>query len=191
MKVGKIIIDADISIKIGWIENIPLIEMLIPVITEKAYMHRYVYEDEILTPKNAKKQIDNLINLGIIEILDEESLEVLDRKIYEDTKNILKWAMIGTKEKGKNWGEVLSLSMAKVLGIPYFMSDERELQGIIDRYLSTGSNDDIKVIRVKDLIIWIKNNPECGLNRKMAKVLWVGTGKNKKEFDDFIWKTQL
>lgn len=128
MKVGKIIIDADICIKIGWIQNILLIEKIIPTLAEKAYMHRYVYEDEILTPKNAKIQIDNLMKLGIIEILDEENLEELDRKIYEDTKNILKWAMIGTKEKGKNWGEVLSLSMAKVLGIPYFMSDERELQ---------------------------------------------------------------
>ncbi|MFL0251149.1 hypothetical protein ACJDT4_12000 [Clostridium neuense] len=191
MKIKKLIIDADICIKIGWIKNISLIEMLIPAITEKAYMHRYVYEDEILTPKNAKMQINNLINVGIIEILDEECLGVLDRKIYEDTKDILKWAMIGTKEKGKNWGEVLSLSMAKVFGIPYFMSDERELQGIIDSYLSTGSNEDIKVIRVKDLIVWIKDNPECGLNRKLAKVLWIGTGKNKKEFDDFIWNTQL
>lgn len=99
--------------------------------------------------------------------------------------------MIGTKERGKNWGEVLSLSMAKVLSIPYFMSDERELQGIIDSYLSTSSSNDIKVIRVKDLIAWIKDNPECGLNRKMAKVLWVGTGKNKKEFDEFIWENQL
>lgn len=189
MKVAKIIIDADICIKIGWIKNIPLIEMLIPAIAEKAYIHRYVYENEILIPKNAKTQIDNLVNLGFVEILDEESLEVLDRKIYEDTKNILKWAMIGTKEKKKNWGEVLSLSMAKVLSIPYFMSDERELQGIIDRYLSTGSNDDIKVMRVKDLIVWIKDNPKCGINRKIAKVLWVGVGKNKKEFDDFIWKT--
>lgn len=191
MKLEKLIIDADMCIKIGWIKNVPLIEMIIPTITEKAYMHRYVYQDEILTPKNAKMQIENLIKLGIVEILDEEWLEVIDRKIYEDTKNILKWAMIGTKEKGKNWGEVLSLSMAKVLAIPYFMSDERELQGIIDKYLSTGSNNDIKVIRVKDLIVWIKDNPECGLNRKIAKILWVGTGKNKKEFDDFIWKVQL
>ena len=191
MKLEKLIIDADMCIKIGWIQNIPLIELIITAITDKAYIHRYVYEDEILTPKNAKMQIDNLIDLGIIEVLDEDSLEPLDRKVFEDTKNILKWAMIGTKERGKNWGEVLSLSMAKVLAIPYFMSDERELQGIIDRYLSTGSNDDIKVIRIKDLIAWIKDNPECGLNRKLAKVLWVGTGKNKKEFDDFIWKTQL
>lgn len=191
MKAEKLIIDADICIKIGWIQNIPLIEKLIPAITEEAYIHRYVYEDEILTPKNAKTQIDNLINLGIIEILDEDNLEVIDRKVYEDTKNILKWSMIGTKERGKNWGEVLSLSMAKVLSIPYFMSDERELQGIIDSYLSTSSSNDIKVIRVKDLIAWIKDNPECGLNRKMAKVLWVGTGKNKKEFDEFIWENQL
>ena len=42
--------------------------------------------------------------------------------------------------------------------------------------------------RVKDLIVWIKDNPKCGINRKIAKVLWVGTGKNKKEFDDCIWK---
>lgn len=158
------------------------------MITEKAYMHRYVYEDEILTPKNAKIQIDALIDKGIIEIIDENYLSSIDKKIYEEIKEKLKWAMIGTKENGKNWGEVLSLSMAKTLSIPFFMSDESELKNIVDKYLNTGTDYDINIIRVKDLVECIRDNPECGINRKLAKVLWVGTGKNKSEFDNVIWR---
>jgi len=101
MKYEKLILDTDICIKIGNYEKVKFIEMIIPKIAEKAYMHRYVYEDELLTPKNAKVQIDNLIRDNIIEILDVDMLDILNRKIYEDTKNILKKYMIGTEERGK------------------------------------------------------------------------------------------
>ena len=60
--------------------------------------------------------------------------------------------MIGTQEKGKNWGEVLSLASAKVLGITILMSDESTLQNIIDKHLNTGSSYDIKVFRVKNVM---------------------------------------
>lgn len=139
MKYEKIILDTDICLKIGNYENVKFIEMIIPIIAEKAYMHRYVYEDELLTPKNVKVQIDNLIKDNVIEILDEDKLDILNKKIYEETKDKLKKYMIGTKEKGKNWGEVVSLSMAKILNIPYFASDEANIQPIIDKHLNTGT----------------------------------------------------
>lgn len=82
---------------IGNYEKVKFIEMIIPIIAEKAYMHKYVYEDELLTPKNAKVQIDNLIDKGIITILDEDSLSNIDKIIYNETKNKLKKYMIGTK----------------------------------------------------------------------------------------------
>lgn len=49
-------------------------------------MHKYVYENELLTPKNAKVQIDNLIKCGTIEILDEDKLDKLEKLIYNQTK---------------------------------------------------------------------------------------------------------
>ena len=90
MKYEKVILDTDICIKIGNYEKVKFLEMLIPKIVEKAYMHKYVYENELLTPKNAKVQIDNLIKCGTIEILDEDKLDKLEKLIYDQTKNILK-----------------------------------------------------------------------------------------------------
>lgn len=188
MKYAKIILDTDICIKIGNYETVKFIEMIIPKIAEKTYMHKYVYEDELLTPKNARVQIDNLIKDGIIEILDEENLGFINKRIYEDTKSKLKKYMIGTKEKGKNWGEVVSISMAKTLNIPYFASDEGDIQPIIDTHLNTGTEYDIRVIRIEHIVKWIKENRDCGINRKTAKALWRSSGKDNDFFDKYIWK---
>lgn len=188
MKYDKIILDTDICIKIGNYEKVKFLEMIIPKIAQKTYMHRYVYENELLTPKNAKDQIDNLIRENIIEILDEEKLNVIDKFIYDDTKNTLKEYMIGTKEEGENWGEVVSLSMAKTLSIPYFVSDESKLQPIINKHLNVGTEYDISVVRVEQIAKWIKENRDCDIGRKTAKALWRSCGKDIREFDEVIWE---
>ena len=188
MEIGELILDADICMKLGRFVKLPFIELIIPKLTKKAYIHKYVYKDEILTPKSAKDQIDKLVNAGIVEILHEDNLSPADRMVFEATKNKLKWAMVGTKEKGKNWGEVLSLSMAKTLGMPVFMTDERDLQAIIDRNLNTGTPYDINMFRVIDLILWIKSHPDCGINRKTAQAVWISAGKDKDYFQTSIWK---
>ena len=37
-------------------------------------------------------------------------------------------------------------------------------------------------------INWIKENPECGINRKTAKAIWRSCGKSNSDFDSYIWK---
>lgn len=49
MKYEKIILDTDICIKIGNYEKVKFLEILIPKIADKAYMHRYVYERHQIT----------------------------------------------------------------------------------------------------------------------------------------------
>ena len=187
MKYDKIILDTDICIKIGGYVKVKFLEIIIPNICNKAYIHEYVYKDELLTPKNARNQIDNLMKDGIIEILREDNLDKLDKNIYDDTKDKLKKYMIGTEEKGKNWGECVSISMAKTLNIPYFLSDEKQLQSIIDRYINTGGKYDLEVVRMNDVIRWIKENKECNINRKTAKALWRSAGKSNEIFDKELW----
>lgn len=46
MKLGEMILDTDICIEIGSFKKLQLIEKIIPLIAEKAYMHRYVYEKD-------------------------------------------------------------------------------------------------------------------------------------------------
>lgn len=51
------------------------------------------------------------------------------------------------------------------------MSDERNLQPRINRLLNTGI-DDISVFRLKNIILWMKSNPECGFNIQDAKAIF-------------------
>ncbi|HEX3046956.1 MAG TPA: hypothetical protein VHY08_19540 [Bacillota bacterium] len=187
------ILDADFCIRLGRFNGIKLLELLIPSVVKKAYIHQYVYNDEILIPASAKIQINQLIKGGNIEVIDDKNFSATDKSLFEATKVLLKRVMIGTQEKGKNWGEVLSLASAKVLGITILMSDESMLQNIIDRHLNIGSPNDIKVFRVINVIEWIRDNPTCGINRKIAKAIWAASDKSravvevsKKIFND-IW----
>jgi hypothetical protein len=188
----KAILDADFCIKISNFNSVKLLEIIIPAIVKKAYIHQYVYNDEILIPASAKEQIKKLVNSGQVEIIDDSTFSTTNKVLFDATRDLLKRAMIGTQEKGKNWGEVLSLSCAKVLGITILMSDENSLQDIIDKHLNTGSSSDIKVFRVINVIEWIKDHQECGITRKTAKAIWASSvsrlalEKSKKIFEN-IW----
>lgn len=48
------------------------------------------------------------------------------------------------------------------------MTDERGLQTIVDKHINTGTEFDIKIMRVEDIVKWIKDNPECDIPRKLA-----------------------
>lgn len=120
----KVILDADFCIKVGRFEGLPLLQEIIPVIASKAYIHRYVFEDEILIPQSAKAQVQRLIDMGQAELIDEASFNMAEKAIFLGTRDKLKRAMIGTVERGKNWGEALSLACAKTMGITIMMSDE-------------------------------------------------------------------
>jgi len=61
--------------------------------------------------------------------------------------------------------------MAKTLNIPYFASDEANIQPIIDKHLNVGTEYDIEVVRVEHIVKWIKENKDCGIGRKTAKAL--------------------
>lgn len=192
----KVILDADICLKLGRFERVQMLEQLIPRMCDKAYIHRYVHKEEVLIPQNAKRQLDNLINDGKLEILDETALSDDEREVYYSNISLLSKVMKGTEklEDSEHRGEIVSLSMAKVLNIPIFISDEKDLQTIIDSKLNTGMGTNIEVFRLINIINWIKNNPECGINRKLAKLIWCGSHDRKKVefyknlFDDELWK---
>ena len=182
----RIILDADFCIKVGRFQSIPILEEIVPLVAHKAYIHRYVYEDEILIPQSAKEQVRHLIEVGRIEVIDDTCFKKEYYSIFQATRDRLKRVMVGTIERGKNWGEVLSLACAKSLGITIFMSDESSLQEIINRQLNTGTEYDIRVFRIIDLIKWIKAHPECGIVRKTAKTIWLVAGKSKESFQS-MW----
>lgn len=87
------------------------------------------------------------------------------------------------------YDEILVPACAKTKSIPYFATDERDLQPIIDKILNTGL-DDIMCVRIEDVIRRIKSGELGDFKRKDAKALWVLTGKNKDIFDRDIWPAE-
>ncbi len=185
MKFKKIIIDADICIKMGASSKYRYVEELFPTIAEKIYIHKTAY-DEILIPESAKKQVDLLIQEGILELIDEYQLSSIERRIYNATFNSLASVMINPSKPKKNAGEVSSLAMAKAKSITYFGTDEKDLQTIIDEKLNSGI-DNIYCIRIVDIIRMVRDGELEGLKRKEAKALWKLSGKSIEWFDKDIW----
>ena len=155
----KIILDADICIKLGGLERVSnTLYRVISQITDKAYIHQYVNEEEVLTKRN---QLERLISENIVEVLNPDVvlIEGAMKNIYAETKRRLFKELVGEEEprvkRGKNFGEVHSLAISKALSIPVFMSDEGNLQPIVNRLLNTGL-DDITVFRLRNIILWMK-----------------------------------
>ena len=184
MKLLQMIVDADICIKIGTSDKYRFLENLFPQIAEKIYIHKVVY-DEVLFGC-AKDQINKLITDGIIEIVDESSLCPIERQIYDGIFRTLASIMINPQKPKKNKGEVSSLAWAKTKSIPYFATDEKDLQPIIDRLLNTGI-DDIHCLRIEEIIFLIREGKLEGLKRKEAKTLWRLSCKSTEDFDKYIW----
>ena len=149
MKLERIIVDADFCIKVGASAKYRYLERVLPALADKAYIHRNVY-DEIMIPLCAKEQIDCLKKQGLLEVIDERSLTPLEKSVYQGVYQSLAKVMINPSQPRKNQGETCSLAMAKTKSIPYFVTDEKNLQPIIDRVLNSGM-DDIVCIRIIDV----------------------------------------
>ena len=123
--------DADFAIKIGRFENQKIIEDVIPLLVKKVYIHKHVYDNEILIPQLVKKQINTLVAGNRAFIVDREFIQQMDPEklvIYDATIALLKDNPGGSVEKQKNWGEIVSLAFAKAMSITIFLSDESDLQ---------------------------------------------------------------
>ena len=185
MKIDEIILDADFCIKVGASTKYRYLEKVLPALADRVYIHKTVYE-EIMSPACAKEQLESLKAQGLLEIVDEESLNPLEKSVYMGMYHSLAKVMINPNQPRKNQGEVCSLAMAKAKSIRYFATDEKNLQPIIDRILNTGI-DDIVCVRIEDVIQKIKSGELDGFTRKEAKVLWRLTCKEASVFDKRIW----
>ena len=185
------ILDADFAIRVGATQVINVIGDLLPQFCEKLYIHRHVFENEILVPPLVKQRIQTLLDKGLAEIVDQESVEQkggpLAVAVYEATVKMLLAADGDTQEGGKNWGEVVSLALAKALNIPVFLSDDTGCQQLVDNCLNLKDNPEgegnIRIVRVVNFVIWMRDN---GLARKWGRVLWIAAEKPRDGFDR-IW----
>lgn len=194
-KFDSIILDADIYYKLVQFEEIKAFTNVVSNLSDNVYIHEYVYSEEILTKK---QQLEELISIGKLKVLHpKDILDKIGTSVYEDTLKILCEQYIGISTPPKrhdHLGEVYSLALAKAMGISIFLSDEGGLKPIIKRLLNTGIND-INIYRLKNVIYWIKFNPECGITRQGAKKIFCGTCskeniKNRKKCFENMWKIE-
>jgi len=183
--VSRLIVDADVCIKLGQSEKYCFLQQILPALSAKVFIHQTVY-DEILISASVKKQLNALISRGFLEIIDSDNLSTEEKTIYDATYSLLSAVMMNPHKPRQNHGEVCSLAIAKALSVPVFFTDERDLQPIIDAIMNSGI-DDIKCMRIVDVINKIKFGEIEGFNRKQAKAMWVLSGKKKEVFDSDVW----
>ena len=194
IQLGRVIIDADICINLSNYAAKNALRYVLTNIAHEVNIHEYVLETEILNAK-CVNEIHQLINEGKIKVQTPPSdLKTIESKIYIETCNFLARA-IGidiSKDRCEHKGEVVSVAMAKTLGIHVFMSNEWALQNEIDECINTGI-DDVRIFRMVDIILWIKDNPGCGLSRKDALHIWLLSCKKikfeqcKADFNCKLW----
>jgi hypothetical protein len=176
------ILDADFAIKVGRIKKYNILEDILPNYIGKLLIHEYVYENEVLSPRGAKNQIDALIQKSRAEIVNEETIAKMGKlalTIYENTIEKLR-RVKNTRENGNHWGEIVSIAFAQTVNIPHFLSDETGQQSFINENFSSP----IQVVRIEDLVRTIK---ETGGKRKDALLIWTIAGYGKERFNDDLW----
>lgn len=192
MKFEAAIIDASFALDIGELEKSQIIEEFIPRFIGTLYVHKYVYDNEILFPASVKNQINRLIAQGRALIVNQDYIRNNKPEcevIYRQTQQLLLDNLQDTKAGQKNWGEVVSLAFAKAMGITIFLCSERHLQEVADEYLNLNedegmTSDKICVTGVKDFVGWMK---EINAPRKTAKLVWLKGNFSKGEFDQEFW----
>ncbi|WP_186579791.1 hypothetical protein [Aquibacillus kalidii] len=185
-------LDTDFAIKLEKIQKINAIEQYIPKLVGKLSIHQYIYDNEILTPKRIKEQLNNLISQNKAVIVNTVFLkdDPIKTKIYRDTINHIENVDQETRINGKNWGETVTLAYAFTQGISVVLSDETDLQAMIDNELNSGDENDIKVIRLRDFILGMK---QLELSRKDAYQIWCLSHKKglldwaKRTFQEDLW----
>lgn len=182
--VDKMIIDADLCIKLGGSQKHQFLYAVLPLVSNQIYMHTHAYS-EVMLPPSAVKQLKALVDEGTVVLVNENNLDKVDRVIYDAAYKNLEKIMINPKHPNKNKGETCSLAYAKATGIPIFATDEMNLQPIIDSQLNTGIND-ITCLRIVDIVKKAKKG-EVDVPRKVCKALWIIAGKSKETFDDKVW----
>jgi len=166
-------IDADFTMKLGKLGKYKILEDYLPQFADMVYIHEHIYQNEVLDPPLVKQQLDKLIQNGQAAVVNlnyiyDEKPEVAE--VYVDTQDLLYQNIDESIAGHKNWGEIVSIAFANAMGINYFLSDESKLQGILDEHVNIREDDGIRVIRVTDFLLWMK---EAGVERKIIRTAWI------------------
>jgi hypothetical protein len=192
---SRVIVDTDVCIKLFEYKALDAMRLVFDGIADEVCIHRYLVEEELVSGP-IRVHVRELMADGILNMLDPNTvLSQMESVLYHATA--MKFAQVHgvdlSKSRCEHMGEVLTVALAKTLGIGILLSDESVLQYEINRVLNTGL-DDLRVLRMWDIIHWIMSHPDCGIKRRDAKTIWLASGyhyemrKRKERFDE-AWPT--
>jgi len=116
--IDKMIIDADLCIKLGGSNKYKYLYDILPLIAEKIYMHTHAF-GEVMMPSSAVGQLKDLISEGKVELVNESSLDPQNRAVYDASYRNLERVMIDPHRPNKNKGKHVLLHMPKLLEFRY------------------------------------------------------------------------
>ncbi len=186
--IEKMIIDADLCIKLGGSSKYRFLYDILPLVASNIYMHTWAH-GEVMMPASAVSQLKELISDGKVILINENGLDAKARVVFDASRRNLEKVMLDPRKPNKNRGEICSLAYAKATGIPIFATDEKDIQPIIDSQLNTGI-DDITCVRIVDIVLKAYAG-EINISRKLCKALWIIAGKKKEIFDKKIWPVNV
>ena len=76
--IEKMIVDADLCIKLGGSNKYRYLHDILPLVAKKIYMHTHVH-GEVMMPSSAVNQLKELVSEGKIELVNEKDLEKKDQ----------------------------------------------------------------------------------------------------------------
>ena len=80
--IDKIIIDADLCIKLGGHKKYTFLYDILPLVADKIYMHTHAH-GEVLMPSSAVQQLSKLISENKVVLVNESNLDSKDRAVYD------------------------------------------------------------------------------------------------------------
>ncbi len=176
-------IDTDILIKLGEFKGHSIIAKILLSFGYNLYIHEYLVNEELILGKSTIQQFSKMVSANEITVLKETDLSTEEKADYDFALKILANEMVVdiTKVRAKNGGEIRSIAMAFAKDYEYFISDDKAAHVASKRYLQKIDGTCLKSIRMKDIIIHIKNRCDVlGINRKTAKQLYIYGGNPKK-----------
>ena len=138
-----------------------MFEKVFTILQYRPCVHEYVYKNEMfflpmMQSLVQEKRVEVLEKHSIVKSQEQESLYALQwRQLYHDINGTFPSLspdsdVFSFRESGKNLGEIHSLLSAKILGIPYFCSNDHGSKYLAKR-LST-SKRTVTILTLHDVV---------------------------------------
>lgn len=150
----KVAVDTDFFLKVTEKDDGTLFINLMNELNRQAVMHEYVYREELF----ANKIANNLVEKGVIQIIEYDDFLQDDRRSYESNFRMLYYLFHAEdfngniytySKKNDDLGEIRSALMAQSMNIDLMVSDDKKAKSIIENRLSS-SRHPLKVFNIFD-----------------------------------------